>query len=885
MFDRYSKYVQKHPKAIIAVWIVALIVAVPFALQSDSVLNYDMTSMGGFDSESTDGNKLMEEHFSNGISAKAILVVPYSDAEQLTEYQNKLVDSGVLDQKVHDKYGDEVTTSVMGSYSKDGSASGIFLVSFVFPEETPVTDEVGTLRTIVSDAKSDAGLSDIKTYVTGAAAISYDTMQGANADVQRIDPLSIILIFVLLGLFFWTLCTAVVPPTVVGAAYGIVLALIYGLGTFLDIFYITNVIVLVSMLGAGCDYSVFIISRYREERKKGASKEDAISEAVKWAGESVFTSGLAVIIGFAVMSLCTFSLISTLAIVLALGIVIAMLAALTLIPAVLSLVGDKVFWPRSIDYYKADSRKGVYAKVVDFSKSYFTRAANIAVKHAKVIVVVAILITAPLAYMAFTSEDSFDMISIMPESEGKEGIYVITENADGGMIMPSYVIVDTGSEVATITPLPIDGLGTLVWTDHGKSVLASSNAAADQMKSSDDNISMAISATSWAALYQTAYKAILEKGVPESMITAEMVNRAIVGQMPDFVSLQLEEKLFGTYGWDIKPDDTLWGTIYNSAYKAILAKGVPESMVTAEMVNKAAVSAVPESVSAQLTPMFESYGWNLAPEVVSANVPLLGSSVASMIDYSINIGAGLVSNDGQYVRMMVLVKDEPMSIESMDSIQSMRDVMSGVVGDGTGWAKASWVTGTGAILYDISEVVGHEFTLIEIGVVALIFVLLFFVLGSYLTPIRSLATILMSVVWTLGLLQIVYAQALSIDIVWMVPIILFVICLGLGMDYDILLTTRIREGKIKGMSNDDAIKNAVVRSGPIIALCGLIMGGTFLTLLTSGSAMLQEIGFALGVAILVDSLLVVPFVVPALMHLMGDWSWKGPKFLNRNKGL
>ena len=71
-FDSYSKSVQKHPKAIVAVWIVALIIAVPFALQSESVLNYDMTSMGGFDSESTEGNGLMDEHFSNGISAKAI---------------------------------------------------------------------------------------------------------------------------------------------------------------------------------------------------------------------------------------------------------------------------------------------------------------------------------------------------------------------------------------------------------------------------------------------------------------------------------------------------------------------------------------------------------------------------------------------------------------------------------------------------------------------------------------------------------------------------------------------------------------------------------------------------------------------------------------------
>ena len=98
------------------------------------------------------------------------------------------------------------------------------------------------------------------------------------------------LIFVLLGLFFCSLVTAAVPPLVVGTAYGIVLSLTFALGGVMDIFYITRVIVLVSMLGAGCDYSVFIISRYREERRSGKSKEDALSEAVVWAGESVLTS-------------------------------------------------------------------------------------------------------------------------------------------------------------------------------------------------------------------------------------------------------------------------------------------------------------------------------------------------------------------------------------------------------------------------------------------------------------------------------------------------------------------------------------------------------------------------------------------------------------------
>jgi RND superfamily putative drug exporter len=113
-------------------------------------------------------------------------------------------------------------------------------------------------------------------------------------------------------------------------------------------------------------------------------------------------------------------------------------------------------------------------------------------------------------------------------------------------------------------------------------------------------------------------------------------------------------------------------------------------------------------------------------------------------------------------------------------------------------------------------------------------------------------------------------------VVWIVPIVLFVVCLGLGMDYDILLTTRIKEYVTKGYTNDDAIVAAVQKSGAVITLCGLIMAGAFGTMMLSSSPMLMEFGFALGFAIAVDALIIRTYIVPAIMHLMGDWNWKGP---------
>lgn len=818
MFENYSKLIQRHPKAVIAVWIVALLVALPFAAQVGDALNYDMTSMGGFDSESSEGQAIVEEHFGGSLTTDTVLAIPYEDDGELSRIDSGLIDSGVLSDAVGERYGDSVGLTVLGSYGNGDS--GVFLVSFSVGGGLSSMDEVGNLRSVVASAMDDAGLSDMRTYVTGSVPIAYDTLQGANADMSVIDPISIVLIFVLLGLFFCSLVTAAVPPLVVGTAYGIVLSLIFALGGVMDIFYITRVIVLVSMLGAGCDYSVFIISRYREERRSGKSKEDALSEAVVWAGESVLTSGLAVIIGFAVMALCSYSLVSSMAIVLAIGIVLAMLAALTLIPAVISIVGDRVFWPRDMEFYRRmeASGSGLYGRLTEAGRRYFTWAGKFSVNHAKAIVAVAILITVPLGYTAVTSDDSFDMISVMPDSEAKNGVDAITESTDGGLLMPTYALVQLDSPIAEMTDLG-GGMGVLRWTSEGQSYLAGLSELQGRFTEADSNVSYVMGPVSWSALYSMAHDALVQAGYPEGMVTPEMVNRAVLSQIPDVVSDRLEA-FFGSYGWNLTPD-----------------------------------TALP-----------------LSPE--------MQAPVSSLLDYAVNTGAGLVSSDGMYVQMMIVVSDEPMSQESMASVGTARDVLDAYTSENP-WAVDAWVLGTPAVLYDISGVVNTEFHWIEVGVILLIYVLLMLVLGSYFTPIRSLATIMMGVLWTLGVLQLVFVHALGAEVVWIVPIVLFVICLGLGMDYDILLTTRIREGKVRGMSNDIAIRDSLMRSGGIITLCGLIMGGTFLTLLLSGSVMLKEIGFALGFAILLDSLIVVPYVVPALMHLMGDWSWKGPKFLQR----
>lgn len=838
MFAKLADTVQKHSKVIIVLWIVVLLCSLPLALKSSDVLEYDMANMSGAESEANEGQQIINEYFSNTVDLSEILVIGYSTADELTS-------AGLLynafSAKITEKYSDKITISNYGTYSKgEKTTSGVMLIAIQNNDENfDLTHETGNIRDLVSQAQSDLekteGYTHLTALVTGNDAISYDTENASMEDVKKVDPLSIILIFVLLALFFYAVVTAFVPPAVVGMAYGITLTLIWAIGQFLGIYYITSTLLLVVMLGAGCDYSIFIITRYRNERKSGASHADALREAVMWGGESVATSGISVMIGFAALALCSFSMVQTMGIALALGILVALLAALTFIPALLNLLGDKIFWPSNIDKYVAvdesfenpNGKGGFRHFLAAIGKRYFTWLAGFTHKYAKALVAVFIIISVPATYYYSTTNDSYDMISVMPDSESVDGLNLIMTQTSGGTIMPTYLVLELNENVAKEIgeiSFGTEKIPYVVWTDNGKNYIVPGIMSLSQKITSDyggsDGIVQMVSGLNM-------YEILFMKATGE---TTTEKNEYIVKNMPSAVSPYLEQ-IFSVFGYDALPT-----------------------------------------------------------KVIDPN----GHTLANVIDGILNVGTGILpseASNSKYVSMMVITSEKPMSDNTMKFVVNIADDFhkSGGYDDSitipTGLSldliNKSYVAGTSATIYDMGEVVEDQFSFIRIVVIVLLILLLFFILGCYVTPIRALITIVMSVVWTVGLTHLLFEDMLNTPVLFLIPIVLFVVLLGLGMDYEIFLTTKIRENKIKGMDNSTAIEEAVKSSGSVISLCALLMGGTFLTLLLAGSSMLQEFGFALGVGILIDGLFMVGFVSPAFMHLLGDWSWKGPKFLQK----
>lgn len=883
-YDRLADAIIKHAKLILVAWIVILLVAAVPAINAFSNMSYDMNEMGIDESESMKGLEIIGTYFPSSdadASALPMLVVGYDDAE---EHDQALTIVSALQEKrgeffvytdedgtIHEKIS-SISAMMDTGVTNDPETGdetivpGILVLSLSYSSDWTgnVIDDTPVLRDQIAAALADYETENnteftLSTYLTGNPAVSYDMENGAMEDISHIDIFTVLMILILVGLFFRSFITSAMPPVTMGVAFAVTMGLIYGLMYFMDIFFITEIMLLVSMMGAGCDYCIFILARYREERRDGKDHHAALHSAIKWAGESITISGASVIIGFGAMSICSFSMISTMGICLALGIVIALLAALTFIPSLLEVVGDRIFWPTKMKEYEEGGKatKGWFAWSSRVGHRYFDISSKFTLKHAKAIAIVAVLVTVPAAYVALESDTSYDMTSSLMTGDSEKGMDLIGEYADQGMIYPNYVLLEYDEPVATVEiaydrltgmPAGYSLSWSSEWSDRQSAALQQMIDGVTDPETGDENISSMSGPYMWSTYANEAMAAagitnptdpkqlntlvhmapqIIEQIVQEASSTEKLVLEQAMPQLREQYLYYLQQGAF---------DEMLGGIT--------IPPGFESNVVDAILLNRSGT----------------------IDYIVNYNLGLIGGSFVSSAD-----GTG----DVTYIKLTASTHDAAMSSRSMDSIAFLQSAVDDFVANNSG-ITATWVTGTAVVMYDISEIISGEFTQIEILVVILIIILLFFVMRSYTIPLRSVATILMSICWTLAATHLIFGD----EVTWLIPLILLVICLGLGMDYDILLTTRIKENvRAHGMSNDEAIHHAVVHSGSVITICGLIMGGAFGTLMLSSMGMLQQFGFALCFAILCDALIVRTYIVPAVMHLLGDWNWKGPRFL------
>ncbi len=205
-------------------------------------------------------------------------------------------------------------------------------------------DAVAGLRSTFTTSGAPHGLV---LHLTGGLAGSVDS-QNQNGHAQKLtELLSVLFIVALLFLTFRALLApiiALLPSAVALVAAGPIIAESTHLGV--QVSDLTPILLIVVLLGAGTDYGLFLIFRVREELRRGKDVDEAVSFSLCKVGESITFSGLTVMGALATVVIATFGLYQGLGPALAIGILVALLANLTLLPALLAVLGRTVFWPR-----------------------------------------------------------------------------------------------------------------------------------------------------------------------------------------------------------------------------------------------------------------------------------------------------------------------------------------------------------------------------------------------------------------------------------------------------------------------------------------------------------------------------------------------------------
>ena len=235
-------------------------------------------------------------------------------------------------------------SSVPGPDGAAGQAAQLQVLSNVnTSDQNAVTDLVDNLRTTIARASPPPG---VQVHLAGQVAIQVDQQKQSGNTGNQVQFVALAFILILLLLIFRSLLAPFI--TVVPALLSVSIAgpLVAELATHgLKVSQLSQLLLIVLVLGAGTDYGLFLVFRVRERLRLGDDSKDAVVNALTKVGESITFSALTVIAALLSLLSATFQIYSTLGIPLAIGIGVMLLAGLTLLPALLAIFGRAAFWP------------------------------------------------------------------------------------------------------------------------------------------------------------------------------------------------------------------------------------------------------------------------------------------------------------------------------------------------------------------------------------------------------------------------------------------------------------------------------------------------------------------------------------------------------------
>jgi RND superfamily putative drug exporter len=287
---------------------------------------------------------------------------------------------------------------------------------------------------LVATVKSVEAPRGFKALVAGPTTLENDVIGLAEKGLRQGETIGLAVALVVLVIVFGAVVAGLIPIILAVTAIMIALGTAAVVGLLFDLpFFIANMITMIG-LAVGIDYSLFIISRYREERANGSGKHDAVAQTGATAGRAVLFSGLTVVVALMCVLLLPNTIYRSIGLGVVLVVITAVAASLTLLPAVLTLMGDKVDALR-IRGRRKGPRHG--------RAPFWDRITGAVMRRPVVSVTVAagILVIAAVPY--FSINEGFSGVSTLPrEAASKQAFLILERDFSGGLGSPVEIVID-----------------------------------------------------------------------------------------------------------------------------------------------------------------------------------------------------------------------------------------------------------------------------------------------------------------------------------------------------------------------------------------------------------------------------------------------------------
>ena len=291
---------------------------------------------------------------------------------------------------------------------------------------------------VVDEADGEDGF---RVLIVGDASISHEQNELAESDLRQGERIGLPVALIILVVLFGTIVAALMPVGLsivcIVVAFGIT-ALI---GQVFDLIFFVSLMIIMIGLAVGIDYSLIIISRYRDELARGLDVQAAIARAGATAGRTVLFSGLTVVIALCGMLIVPFSFFQSLGIGAILVVLVALAATLTLLPANLALHGTMInrlpvpfFGKRSTQPADPSNASG---------HGFWDRITRVVMRfpHISIAVVAAPMVVAIVFY--FQIDTGLNGVDVFPEgAQSREAFEVMEQDFSFGLVYPTEIVID-----------------------------------------------------------------------------------------------------------------------------------------------------------------------------------------------------------------------------------------------------------------------------------------------------------------------------------------------------------------------------------------------------------------------------------------------------------